>query len=61
MYRDLITSAEGTFFFTPVIPGTYTVTVEAPGFKKYSRRDIALFAQDRDGLPPIQLELGTLA
>jgi len=60
VYRDSDTSAEGTFFFTPVIPGTYTVTVEVPGFKKYSRRDITLFAQDRVGLPPIQLELGTV-
>ena len=26
--RELPASAEGTFFFTPIIPGTYTVTVE---------------------------------
>src|SRR5271169_4495628 len=60
VYRELNTSAEGTFFFTPVIPGTYTITVEVAGFKKYSRRDVTLFAQDRVGLPPIALELGTL-
>ena len=60
VYRESSTSAEGTFFFTPVIPGTYTVTVEAAGFKKYVRTDITLFAQDRVGLPPIALELGAV-
>src|SRR5438067_11082715 len=60
VYRELLTSTEGTFFFTPVIPGTYTISVEIPGFKKYLRRDITLFAQDRVGLPPFQLELGTV-
>jgi hypothetical protein len=58
--RELLTSTEGTFFFTPVIPGTYTVTVEVAGFKKYVQRDITLFAQDRVGLPPIGLELGAV-
>jgi hypothetical protein len=58
--RELPTSAEGTFFFTPVIPGTYTVTVEAAGFKKYVKADITLFAQDRVGLPPIPLEIGSV-
>ena len=58
--RELLTSGEGTFFFTPVIPGTYTVTVEAAGFKKYSRRDVTLFAQDRIGIPPIVLDLGAV-
>ncbi|SPF51083.1 putative TonB-dependent receptor, plug [Candidatus Sulfopaludibacter sp. SbA4] len=58
--RELQTSAEGTFFFTPVIPGTYSVAIEASGFKKYVKSDITLFAQDRVGLPPIVLEIGTL-
>ena len=56
--RELLTSTEGTFFFTPVNPGTYTVSVEAPGFKKYAKKDVTLFAQDRVGLPPIILEIG---
>jgi hypothetical protein len=58
--RDLSTSAEGTFVFTPVPPGTYTVTAESAGFKKYVKRDIVLFAQDRVGLPPIVLEVGAV-
>src|SRR5258706_2435922 len=58
--RDLPTSAEGTFVFTPVPPGTYTVTAESAGFKKYVKRDIVLFAQDRVGLPPIVLEVGAV-
>src|SRR5689334_12192611 len=57
--RELITSSEGTFVFTPAPPATYSITVEAPGFKKYVKREITLFAQDRLGLPPIVLELGT--
>ena len=58
--RQLQTTAEGYFFFTPVIPGTYTVSVEAPGFKKYVKTDVTLYAQDRVGLPPIMLELGAV-
>src|SRR5205823_11844730 len=57
--RGLVTSSEGTFVFAPVPPATYSVSVEAPGFKKYVKREITVFAQDRIGLPPIVLELGT--
>lgn len=57
-FRKLETSSEGTFVITPMPPGTYTVTVEKAGFKKYVQTDITLFAQDRTGLPPIRLEVG---
>jgi hypothetical protein len=59
-FRQLESSAEGTFVVTPVPPGTYTVTVQKAGFKKYTKTDVRLFAMERVGLPPIMLELGAL-
>jgi len=59
--RDLTSSAEGTFVITPLPPATYSLSVEAPGFKKYVKTDIKLYAQDRIGLPPIVLEIGSAA
>ena len=53
------TSPEGTFVFTPLVPGTYTVTIEAAGFKKYSRTAMPLDANQRLELPPIALEIGS--
>src|SRR5712692_3541232 len=56
--RELTTSAEGTFAITPLPPATYSLAVEAQGFKKYVKNDLKLYAQDRIGLPPIVLEIG---
>jgi hypothetical protein len=56
--RDVVTSAEGTFVYSPVLPGQYTVSVEAPGFKKYTKSAIVLNVNDRLGLPIISLEIG---
>ncbi|MFB3778456.1 MAG: carboxypeptidase regulatory-like domain-containing protein [Bryobacteraceae bacterium] len=57
--REVRTSGEGTFVITPVLPGTFTLTVEAPGFKLYSSQDIVLHTGDKLGLPPIELEIGS--
>src|SRR5438128_4471877 len=59
--RELTTSAEGTFTIIPVPPGVYHLTVGAPGFKKYQKQGIELFAGDKVGVPPIVLELGAAA
>jgi len=56
--RELNTSPEGRFMFTPLLPATYSVTVEAAGFKKYTKTDMALPAGEQLGLPPIALEVG---
>ena len=56
--RTVMTSAEGTFVFSPVLAGKYTVTVEMMGFKKYEQSGITLDVSDRLGLPPIPLEVG---
>ena len=55
--RELNSSAEGRFMFTPLLPATYTVTVEAAGFKKYTKTDMALPAGEQLGLPPIMREV----
>ncbi|MBV8804916.1 MAG: carboxypeptidase regulatory-like domain-containing protein, partial [Sinobacteraceae bacterium] len=56
--RTLLTGSEGTFVFSPVLAGKYTVTVEAMGFKKYAQSGITLDVSQRLGLPPIGLEVG---
>jgi hypothetical protein len=40
--REVASSAEGTFLFTPVLPGVYTLTVELMGFKKYTQSGITM-------------------
>jgi hypothetical protein len=57
--REITSSSEGTFVFTPVLPGAYTLTVEVMGFKKYTQSGITMNVNDRMGLPPIVLEVGT--
>jgi hypothetical protein len=56
--RDVRSGGEGTFLFTPVQPGGYSVSVEVPGFKTYTQAGIRLNVNDRLGLPPITLEVG---
>src|SRR5260370_33512570 len=48
--RSAITSAWGSFVVTQLQPGSYTLTVEAPGFKKFEPNDIKCLATDRRGL-----------
>ena len=57
--RQVESGAEGTFVFTPLQAGSYSVTVEAPSFKKYTQSGITLDVNERLGLPPISLEIGT--
>ncbi len=42
----------------PVLPGNYVVTVEAPGFKKYTQSGITIDVNDKLGLPPVVLQVG---
>jgi hypothetical protein len=56
--RTINTTADGTFVFSPVLAGKYTVTVEMMGFKKYVQSGITLDVSDRLGLPAIALQVG---
>jgi len=53
------TSSEGIFDFTAVRPELYFVTVESPGFVKYSVADVKVDPARRMSLPPISLTLAS--
>jgi hypothetical protein len=52
--------SSGEFVFAAVQPGTFTVAVSMPSFKKYEKRDMVLHASDRLSTGNIQLEVGTV-
>jgi carboxypeptidase family protein/TonB-dependent receptor-like protein len=52
------TNSEGIFSFSTVPPGTYSVTVEASGFKKTVKSGIILNIADRQSTGVITLEIG---
>jgi Carboxypeptidase regulatory-like domain/TonB-dependent Receptor Plug Domain len=57
--RTTITNEAGVYLFSALPASTYTVTVELPGFKTYKKTDNKLFVNDKMGLPPIVLEVGS--
>lgn len=57
---DTTTSGEGTFTFPTLQPGTYTVTIEAPGFKKYVKTGIVINTADKQSTGRIALEVGAV-
>lgn len=59
--RAVETGSDGVFVFTPVLPGTYIVAVEASGFKKFEQREVKVFASDRVALGDLTLTVGSLS
>ena len=57
---DTTTNSDGTFTFTTLQPGTYSVTIEASGFKKVVKSGITLNAADRQSTGTIKLEIGQI-
>src|ERR1700686_4734550 len=52
------TTSAGTYTFPSVLPGKYSVTVEASGFKKVVRSGVVVQA-DQDNVADARLDLGT--
>src|SRR3989442_989028 len=59
--RETITNEAGIYLFSALPAATYTITAELPGFKTYKKTDVKLFVNDKMGMPPIVLEVGSQA
>lgn len=55
-----VTDAEGRFVFPQMQPGTYTLLVEAPGFKKLDKTDINLYGNEKFAVGDMVLEVGAV-
>jgi len=58
--RETKTGQDGGFVLAPLLPGKYTVKVEAQGFKSYESSNLTLDQNQVMSLPPIALQLGQL-
>src|SRR5688500_8944791 len=54
-----VSSAEGAYYVPNLSPGTYRMTIEAPGFKRYVREGIILRTSEQPRLD-VQLEVGSV-
>jgi hypothetical protein len=57
--RETVTNAEGLFNFPSNVASTYTLTIEAPGFRQKQLDNIVLNSYQEISLSAIQLELGS--
>src|ERR1039458_9425473 len=57
--RATISAAEGCGF-SEVVPPTYTVVAEAPGFKKFERKHVIVAAQETVSLD-LKMEIGSVS
>jgi len=58
---DTTTNSEGFYTFPIIQPGTYTVTIEATGFKKSVKSGIVVNASDRQSTGVTVLEVGDIS
>jgi hypothetical protein len=59
--RQMASDQSGSFLFAQLLPGSYTLTISAPGFKKAQETDIILSSSERAVVRPITLELGAIS
>jgi hypothetical protein len=58
--RTVKTTNEGYFVFTELLPGAYSLAINAAGFKKYEQKSISISGNERVTLPPIVMQVGAL-
>ncbi len=58
--RETVTATDGGYVFPLLPPGTYNLTVEAAGFRRFEQKGIDVRANVTSGVP-VTLEVGTTA
>lgn len=56
---NTVTNNEGSYYVPNLIPGSYRLTIEAPGFKRYVREGITLRTSEQPRID-VQLEVGAV-
>src|SRR3954449_9132527 len=56
--RTVLTTNEGFFSFPDLTPATFTVSIEASGFKTYRKTGIQLNGSEQRSLGQIRLDVG---
>jgi hypothetical protein len=59
--RSAKADPQGRFVFNELLPGTFVLTIDAPGFKKYERQEVIITAAERVSLPAIALQVGEVS
>ena len=57
--RKTTSGADGNFQLQPLPPGTYTVTAESPGMKKFERTNVVLDVNQTLNLGEVRMEVGS--
>ncbi len=58
--RSSLSASAGEFIFSEVVPGNYSLVIEAPGFKKFQRTGVVVGTQQQVSLD-LKLELGQVS
>jgi trimeric autotransporter adhesin len=58
--RSTLSNSEGAYNFSQVVPATYTVAVESPGFKKFERKHVIVATQEIVALD-LKMEVGAVS
>ncbi|HEU5092933.1 MAG TPA: carboxypeptidase-like regulatory domain-containing protein, partial [Nitrospira sp.] len=57
--RLTYSSGEGVYYFNQIVPGTYSISTEAAGFKKFEQRDVIIATQQQVSLD-LALQIGEI-
>ena len=58
MFRETVSSADGSFIASSLVPGTYEAIASLQGFKKFNRKGLILEVGKTTATIEVKLEVG---